>query len=419
MLSTEAIIIGAGPYGLSISAHLRDRGVEHVIVGRQADTWRSHMPEGMCLKSEPYASSMSSPSTGTELADYCASAGVDYVHRGTAQTGPLTLSLFLAYADWYAGRLVTGVRDVRVTEVVPASGGFRLTFDGLEPLFARQVVLATGVLPYAYLPPELAGLPSALVTHSSEHADLSPLCGSRVVVVGAGQSALETAALLHETGAEVRLVARRQALSWVDPNPDDLGPLGHLRRPVTRLCEGWRCAFWNSPAAFRRLPEQLRLTKARTVLGPSGSWWLRDRVEGKIEVLAGRQVIEATPSGAGVRLRLAARAGGSRPSDETILDADHVIAGTGFRTDLSRLAFLPGGLRSQIVTSGGYPVVSRRGESSVPGLFFAGAHTAASLGPSARFIGGTHRISGLIAATIAKRSRLTAADRDAEQALVV
>ena len=61
MRASEVLIVGAGPYGLSISTHLRGRGIDHLIVGRPMDTWRTHMPAGMYLKSEPYGSDMSSP----------------------------------------------------------------------------------------------------------------------------------------------------------------------------------------------------------------------------------------------------------------------------------------------------------------------------------------------------------------------
>ena len=115
---------------------------------------------------------------------------------------------------------------------------------------ARKVVVATGVLPYAYIPAELSGLPPELVTHSSEHDDLDRFQGRRVAVVGAGQSALETAALLHEAGADATIIARVPRIGWVDPNPASLSRAGHIKRPVTKLCEGWHCAFWNSPSGL-------------------------------------------------------------------------------------------------------------------------------------------------------------------------
>ena len=394
MSTSEVLIIGAGPFGLSISSHLRAIGVDHRIVGRPMDTWRAHMPIGMNLKSEPYASDISSPKAGYDVESYCRQHGLDYVER----IGPLSLERFLGYADWFTEQLVPDVADVTVTGVKQVSGGFGVTFADDEPVSARQVVVATGVLPYAHIPGELSGLPSDLVTHTREHRDLARFKGRKVAVLGAGQSAMETAALLHENGADVRLVVRGKAINFVERNPEELHGLGRIRRPVTKLCEGWHCAFWNTPAAFRRLPQDMRITKARTVLGPSGSWWLKDRIEGVVEVLTSHRVREAAAEGSGVRLQF------ENPK-QPALDVDHVIAGTGFRIDLARLAFLPEPLRVQIATMNGFPVVSRNGESSVPGLYFTGAPTAVSLGPSSRFMAGTHNLAGRLAQSAARRAK--------------
>ena len=405
--TTQVLIIGAGPFGLSISAHLRRLGADHVIVGRPMDTWRAHMPVGMLMKSEPYASEIAAPQRGYDVSAYCRSHGFDYVDR----VGPLTLERFLGYADWYTEQVVPDVRDLTAAEITAVGGGFRVAFADADPVTARQVVIATGVLPYAHIPDELSGLPSELVTHTSEHHDLDRFKGRRVAVVGAGQSALETAALLHELGADVQIIARVPAISWNDPNPEKLGPLGHIKRPVTQLCEGWHCAFWNSPAAFRRLPEDMRITKARTVLGPNGSWWLKDRVAGVIDVLTSHQVRKAVPGGSDVQLLVDG-------PQKSIVTVDHVIAGTGFRIDLARLPFLPEGLRAKIVTVNGYPAVTRAGESSVPGLYFVGAPTAVSVGPSARFIAGTHNMSAKLARAVARRAQASPVQVNGQEAYV-
>jgi thioredoxin reductase len=389
--TNEALIIGAGPFGVSISAHLRHLGVDHQIVGRPMDTWRAHMPPGMMLKSEPYASEIASPRGGYDVGAYYKTRGYDYVNRAVA----VPLDRFLGYADWYVKQLVPDVRDVTAAEISPADGGFRVAFSDADPVTARKVVIATGVLPYANIPAELSGLPAGLVTHTSEHHDLTRFRGRRVAVVGAGQSALETAALLHEAGADVTIIARIPAIAWIEPNPPTLSRLGHIRRPVVKLCEGWHCAFWNSPTAFRRLPQDMRVEKARTVLGPNGSAWLKSRVDGVIETLTGCRVREAVPQGDGVRLHLDGR-------KQTAIDVDHVVAGTGFRIDLARLPFLPDSLRAQIATVNGYPVVSRAGESTVPGLYFVGAPAAVSNGPASRFIAGTHTMAAKVARSAAR-----------------
>jgi FAD-dependent urate hydroxylase len=375
----DVLVIGTGPFGLSISAHLTHLGIGHRIVGRPLDTWLRHMPAGMYLKSEPYASDMASPGPGYDLEAFCLLHGVDY----EARCRPVSLERFLDYAQWYAATLVPDVTDDVVTEISATADGFRVACAGAQPRAARKVVVATGILPYAMVPAELGELPANLVSHSADHRRLERFSGRRVAVIGGGQSASETAALLHESGADPILVVRRPALNWLVPNPDRLGRLGRLRRPVNKLCEGWHCTFWNSPAAFRCLPQDYRVTKARSVLGPAGAWWLRDRVEGVVETVTGHVVREAVSHGSGVRLTL------DGPYRST-MDVDHVIAATGFRVDVSRLAFLPESVLAKVATVAGFPLVSRAGESTVSGLYFAGAPTAASLGPSMRFLAGTH-----------------------------
>jgi hypothetical protein len=394
MPACEVLVVGAGPFGLSISAHLHGLGIEHRIVGRPMDTWRAHMPPGSQLRSEPYGSDMSAPRAGYDVPAYCRLHGLDYV----ARLGPLSIERFLDYADWYAKELVPGIEDRTVTSLAAADGGFGVSFAEGDPITAGSVVIATGVLPYAVIPAELSGLPSDLVTHTCDQHDLTPFSGRRVAVIGGGQSALETAALLHEAGADATVIARRPKINWLRPNPETISRLGHVKRPVNKLCEGWHCAFWNTPAAFRRLPEDMRVLKARTVLGPAGGWWLKERVDGVLDVLTSHQVRAAEPTGTGVRLTL------DGPGHSTF-DADHVIAGTGFRVDLARLPYLPAELRARITTLNRYPVLSRAGESSVPGLYFAGAPAAVSLGPSVRFIAGTHNSARQLARSAARRGR--------------
>jgi thioredoxin reductase len=411
MAMSDVIVIGAGPFGLSISAHLRHRGIEHTIVGRPMNTWRAHMPLGLFLKSEPYGSAISAPTPGYDIATYAKLHGFDdYVDR----VGPLSLDRFLGYADWFTAQLVPDIRDLTVTNVVSTGDGFKVEFADESPVLARSVIVATGILPYAYLPAELSGLPD-LITHSAVHDRLDKFSGTRVAVIGGGQSSLQTAALLHEAGADVQVVMRGRHIVWEDKREPDLSLVGRIRRPPVQLCEGYSCVVYNSPDIFRLMPESIRAQKALSTFPPSGAWWLQDRVEGVVDVLMNHRIVGAEPHGSGVRLRLD---GPERSS----VEADHVIAGTGFRVDVAKLNFLSEGIQAALRKRINCPLVNRGGESSVPGLYFAGVNTAVSNGPGVRFISGTHGTSAHLARSVARRARrgagpVKAADADPEGAV--
>jgi lysine/ornithine N-monooxygenase len=381
--STNVAVIGVGPNGLSVAAHLRQAGVEFRAFGRPMGAWRFNMPAGMRLKSEPYASDLSAPNPGFLARDYCDQAGEVYPER----VNPLSREQFINYGTWFADELVPDIDETEVVSLsrVP-SGGFLIRTANEETLKADKVVVATGIIPFAYVPPELSGLPPDQISHSSAHSSLEHFRGKEVLIVGGGSSALETAALLLEQGASVKMIVRDNSVSWPAPNPTSPTRLQQFRRPVVRLCEGWTCwAYDRLPDVFRHLPKDMRVEKSLGFLGPAGAWWLRERVEGKVPMLFSHQVRGSSASGDRVQLQL------SSPTGAQVTEtADHVIAGTGFRFDLTRLDYLTPSLREDLKVMAGAPVLDHHLESNVSGLFFTGALAAPSLGPLMRFVAGTH-----------------------------
>ena len=377
----DVAIVGAGPYGLSLAAHLRARGVPHRVVGRPMELWRSHMPAGMLLKSQPFASSLSDPRGTHTLEAFCRDTGRPYTDYGA----PVPLATFIAYGEWFQRHQAAALDEARVTDLRRHDGRFVLSLDGRQRLHARRVVIAVGVQHFAHTPAALGALPGTLCSHSGDHADLGRFAGQDVVVVGAGQSALESAALLHESGATVRVLHRAPDTVWNgEPLTLRRGPLERIREPVAGLGSGWTTWFYSSrPDWFRHLPRHQRLRRARTALGPAGASWLRPRVQGHVPVLAGHALLDATLAAGGVRLRV--RAGDGRLLR---LDTSHVIAATGYRTDLDRLGFLDGDLRRGIRTVGGGPWVDGAFETSVPGLHVVGPAVAGTFGPVMRFVYG-------------------------------
>jgi FAD-dependent urate hydroxylase len=390
--AVEVAIVGAGPYGLSLAAHLRKAGVSVRQFGLPMQLWRDFMPEGMFLKSQGFASNLSDPDHTHTLEAFCRATGRPYASYGL----PVPLDTFVAYGQWFRDELVPDVEEVLVTDVAQAGGGFEVTLANSEQLRARKVVVAIGVEAFAHVPEPLSALPSLVCTHSSAHTDLGAFRGQEVVVVGAGQSALETAALLHEKGVSVQLVARKGKIIWNGPPlPLDRPRLQKLKEPESGLGSGWATWFYsNQPGLFRRLPRSTRVYRARTALGPAGATWLRSRVEGQFPVLTGYSVKWARVQDGGVRLGLAG-AGGS--SSE--LAADHVIAGTGYRTDLTRLPFfgdqMLAGLRT--VPGTGSSAVGRDYQTSIPGLYVMGPAVAPTMGPVMRFVFGSEHAATTVA----------------------
>jgi hypothetical protein len=391
------VVIGAGPYGLSTAAHLRGRGVPVRVLGRPMASWRDGMPSGMFLKSTPNASSLSAPAPGHTLADFCRRSGVPVL------TGDelVPIDLFIRYGLWFQSELLPDVEEVMVSSLDHEAGGdpeqgrFRLKLESGEEIETPSVVVATGLTGFAHLPPQLSGLGPDLVSHACEHADLSAFAGREVVVVGAGQSALEGAALLSEAGATARVVARRQVRFGGDPTA--------RLAPDTCLGPSWALyVFANLAPLFRHLPATTRLKLVRRVLGPLGSWWLRERFAGKVPVLAERRLTGARAADGRAVLSTASAEGG-----EEELTADHVLAATGYRVDLDALGFLGPGLRARLARAGGAPRLSGSFESSVPGLYFTGLASAATFGPLLRFVCGTEFASPRVAAAVARRQRTT------------
>jgi hypothetical protein len=374
-------IIGAGPYGLSIAAHLRSDDVDFRIFGTPMYRWQAHMPQGMYLKSEGCASNLSAPTGGYTLRQYCGEEGLPYAQYGL----PVALEVFTKYGLSFQQRCVPTVENVMVTALDKASASFELRLASGETLRASKVVIATGMSHTAHIPPALAPLPGELLSHSGSHNDLSGFKGQDVTVVGGGQSALETAALLHEAGAAVRLLVRRPSLLWnPTPTPDRRSLYERMLRPMSNLGPGlgpW--LYSNAPMCFCYLPRQIRIARVQKALGPAGAWWLRDRVVDRLTIMLGHAVRGAETLGERVLLHLQGSDGELRQ-----VATDHVIAATGYRFALGSLPFLSERLLAQLRSVQQTPVLSPNFESSVPGLYFTGLASANQFGPAMRFVHG-------------------------------
>ncbi|GIG61521.1 hypothetical protein Lfu02_58930 [Longispora fulva] len=372
-MNVDVVVLGAGPYGLSATAHLRRAGADVRVLGDPMALWRA-MPKGMVLRSNW---------TATCIAEYRGPLSLDSYQAATGRRldRPVPVDEFVDYGMWVQARVAPDVDRRSVDRVDRAPGGFRLTLEDGETVRARRLVVAAGIGPFARRPAQFADLSGELVSHTSEHQDLSRFAGRRVLVVGGGQSALESAALLREAGAEPELVVRRDRLIWLHGGryhrmlgrwaplvyaPTDVGPMG-LSRVVA------------VPDLFRRLPRGVRDRLARRSIRPAGARWLVDRLA-DVPIRLACAVRRAAPAGGGLAVEF---------DDGGTTRVDHLIYGTGFQVDIAKYGFLSADLVRAVRQVDGYPVLGPGLESSVAGLHFLGAPAAYSFGPVMRFVSGT------------------------------
>ena len=382
-------VIGAGPYGLSAAAYLRAARVETRVFGEPMAFWQNQMPAGMCLRSNWGASHIADPQRELTLDEYCR-------QNGNHILKPIPLERFVDYGRWYQGQVVPDLDKNHVRSVEADARGFRLFMADGEEVTSRRVVVAAGISAFATRPAEFNGIPSALASRTSEHNDLRKFNGQRVVVIGAGQSALESAALLKEAGVQVEVIARTKTLKWVGLHPrlHHLGVISKMLYSTRDVGPAGISRLVAMPHLFRRFPRGFQDRTAYRAIRPAGASWLQSRIAG-VPITLGRKVFSTGVAGSQLRLRL---------DDGTERLVDHSLLATGFRVDVSRYPFLSQSLLKQLETVDGFPVLNRGLESSIPGLHFLGKPAAWSFGPLLGFVSGAEFASNELIRSITRNN---------------
>jgi cation diffusion facilitator CzcD-associated flavoprotein CzcO len=394
MTKCDVAVIGAGPYGLSATAHLRTvKGLDVHTFGEPMSFWERNMPVGMLLRSGWAATHLADPDQTLTLEKYQAASSRRF-------STPVPLDCFIDYGQWFQRQVVPDLDQRKIVRVEPKAKGFRLILEMGETVVADRVVVAAGIGSFAWRPSQFAGLPKSLVSHTCEHRNLPTFSGKRVLVIGSGQSALESAALLHESGADVEIIARTQQIRWLGgaisrtfqhglgPTvskllyaPTDVGPAG-ISQIVAR------------PDLTRRLPRSIQDWLRKRSIRPAGARWLVARLQ-DVPMKLVRSVVSAAAVGEHVRVRL---------DDGSSTIVDHVLLGTGYRVDASKYDFLSPELVKAIDCFQGYPRLREGLESSVPGLHFLGAPAVWSFGALMQFVVGTHYASRALLRCVARKA---------------
>jgi cation diffusion facilitator CzcD-associated flavoprotein CzcO len=390
--SCDMVVVGAGPYGLSAASHLNAKGVDLRVFGETMSFWERHMPEGMCLRSPWQASYLSDPAGSLTIDAFQTATGVPV-------SCPVPIESFVAYGRWFQSQAVPNLEQRKVAKIEKDREGFRVILADGEDVRCRRVVVAGGIHPFPSRPPQFAAIPPDVASHSLEQRDLGRFRGQKVVVIGGGQSALESAVLLHERGAEVELLVRQSTVYWTWERP-----WLHTFRPIGTLLYAWPDVgpavishAVARPALYRLLPRRVQDSWRRKSLKPNGVGWLKPRFR-NFCISTGCIVVSARVRENKVELKL---------SDGSYRLVDHVLMATGYRVDVRKYEFLSGSLLSAVRLIDGYPVLGTGFESSVPGLHFLGAPAVWSYGPLMRFVAGADFAARAIARSVTGARRVT------------
>jgi len=385
----NVIVVGAGPYGLSIAAHLLMRRLNVAVFGKPLQLWRNNMPEGMLLRSYWWATNLSDPYRKYGLAQY-------FQLHGQDAPDPLPIETFIDYGLWFQKQAVPDIDETYVACIERVDGTFKVTLEDERVVFSRSIVMAPGLRYYAYRPSEYDHLSPELVSHSSDYNTFDRFAGKKVIVVGGGQGGLESAALLHESGADVEVIAC-SPIHWLRPleSLEKRALIEKIRIPKAGIAPGWiNWGLEKLPYAFHRLSRSTKDELIDKRNGPAGAAWLKPRLVKLVPLHEGVRVVEMRETDDGIAVHL---------SNGEVVKADHIILATGYRVDISRLPMLAPSLIAEIQTYQKAPVLNSRFESNVPGLYFAGMSSVSSFGPLYRFVVGTEAAARRIAGSVAKQ----------------
>jgi FAD-dependent urate hydroxylase len=373
---TDVAIIGAGPYGLSLAAHLRARGVKYRIFGESMRFWRN-MPVGVNLKSLAFATNIAVPKSGYSFPHWCR-------QRGLEDFEPCTMQSFSAYGLEIQKQFVPDLEEVLVTNVSLRDGGFEVTLSSGERLHSRKVVVCTGLSGLAQIPDVLRELGPDRIRHTFNISDYSEFRNKTVAVIGAGSSAIEAGALVREAGGSSEVFVRGREAVFHGRTPRVRPLWERIKNPITVLGAGrdnW--VLQQLPLSVHMLPRERRTRFVKRYLGPASPWWIKDRVLGKVPIHVRHELVEAGNAGQRVQLKMRDGAGSLRN-----LEVDFVVAGTGYDVNVSRLKFLDSDISDRIQRTEGAPTLNINFESSVPGLHFTGPLSFMCFGPLFRFVTG-------------------------------
>jgi cation diffusion facilitator CzcD-associated flavoprotein CzcO len=379
---TDLLIIGAGPFGLAMAAYAQDHSIDYLLVGRAMDSWRSHMPQRMLLRSR--CDWHLDPCEQYTIDRFLASRGLS-----REEVEPLNRDFYLEYVDWFQRQRGLVPIPELVQRLDAAAGGFQATLQDGSLIQANRVLLAIGFAYFPHLPADLiARLPTGRYSHTCELVTFDHLRAKRCLIIGGRQSAFEWTALLAEAGAAAVHVSHRH------PTPRFANSeWAEINQMMARFVDepGWYRAL----AGGEQADVQRKFAQAKVKLEP----WLWPRVDKEnVTLWPETQMVSCRETDHGdLHVRL--------DSGDT-LSVDHVILATGYRVDMAQVPFLAAGnLLPRLAMNDGFPKLDDQFQTSVPGLFITSLPATRDFGPFFGFTVAVNASAKLIGRAVSSTRR--------------
>lgn len=317
----DVVVIGGGMAGLAASAALGHMGVRVIAYDARPRGFEGPWATTARMRTLRSPKTLTGPALGVPSLTFRAWFTAQFGDEAWNRLDKIPRLQWMDYLRWYRDVLALDIRnDHRVLDVIPHPDHVELHVEGPGGLLTvrpRRVVLAAGRdgLGGPALPPLADDLPHEVWAHSSDDNDYAALAGRRVAVIGAGASAMDSAATALEAGAaRVDLLIRRADLPRVNRGMA-MGNPGSVNG-MHDLPDRWK---W-----------QLQTTLADAQVPPPRASVLRVSAHDNVAFHLGTTLESARMEG-----------------DEVVLETtlgprryDFVIFATGFKVDWSQKPFL-------------------------------------------------------------------------------
>lgn len=367
MKTNDLLIIGAGPFGISLAILAKHYGLNYTLFGKPAEFFRSLVPSEMTMRS--FVENHVDPLGEFTIERFGSEIGLE-----KDQIYPINTIFYSNYIDWLVGKYDIKIESAYVSELSKFTNEennsyFEAIDESGEKHLTKSAVIAIGQKYFYSIPKELSdSIPSKYLFHSSQVTDFTKFRNKSVLIVGGRQSAFEWAAFLSEAGArEVHLTYRHDTPTFKD---SDFNEWKEIFQAIDSLPESKNTFLELNEVSQNKIKSEFFSLGRLHIEG-----WLENRISSdRIFMHPNTNIVKSELIDSNqIQIEL---------SDKTKVLSDFVIAATGFKPEIGRVPFLTkGNIIESLITTDGSPILSNNFESNINGLYFTSSLASHSLGP--------------------------------------